>query len=70
MLAQDGLYLVLVQTLSAFFLNNQGLALYFNGQSLILARVESLNENAAAEGGLVQLEFEEEKTTHELVRSV
>ena len=53
MLAQDGLYLVPVQTLSAFFLNNQGLGLYFNGQSLILAKVDSLNENAARQAAMM-----------------
>ena len=51
--AQDGLYLVPVQTLSAFFLNNQGLGLYFNGQSLILAKVDSLNENAARQAAMM-----------------
>ena len=53
MLAQDGLYLVPVQTLSAFFLNNQGLGLYFNGQSLIMAKVDSLNENAARQAAMM-----------------
>ena len=53
MLAQDGLYLVPVQTLSAFFLNNQGLGLYFNGQSLILAKVDSLNETAARQTAMM-----------------
>ena len=53
MLAQDSLYLVPVQTLSAFFLNTHGLGLYFNGQSLILALVESLNESAARQQALM-----------------
>ena len=47
MLAQDGLFLVPVQTLSAFFLNNRGLGFFFNGKSLILARMDSMNVNTA-----------------------
>ena len=47
MLAQDGLFLVPVQTLSAFFLNNRGLGFFFNGKSLFMARMDSMNVNTA-----------------------
>ena len=53
MLAQDGLYLVPVQTLSAFFLSNQQFGLYFNGESLIMGRVETLNESAARQAAMM-----------------
>ena len=53
MLAQDGLYLVPVQTLSAFFLSNQQFGLYFNGENLIMGRVETLNESAARQAAMM-----------------
>ena len=55
MLAQDGLYLVPAQTLSAFFLNNRGLGLFFNGKNLILAHVDSLNETVARNTALMSV---------------
>ena len=34
MVAQDGKYLVPVQTLSAFLLSDRGIGIYFNGEAL------------------------------------
>ena len=55
MLAQDGLYLVPVQTLSAFFLNLQGFGLYFNGQTLIMGLVETMGETTARQAALMSV---------------
>ena len=43
MLAQDGLYLVPMQTLAAFFLASENLSLYFNKECLILTSPNEFN---------------------------
>lgn len=43
MLAQDGLYLVPLQTLNTMFLSMNGIAIFFNQQCLILNQIQSMN---------------------------
>ena len=43
MLAQDGLYLVPLQTLNTMFLSVNGLGIFFNRQCLILNQIEAMN---------------------------
>ena len=48
MVAQDGKYLVPVQTLSAFLLSDRGIGIYFNGEALYMNQIPAMSDPSIA----------------------
>jgi len=67
MIAQDGKYLVPLQTLSAFNLSNGGLGMYFNGQVLLVNKIQAMVNPRT---GLLQTVLQSGSLPNELVAQI